>query len=51
MGYNITMGVKEIVWKAVDVINVAQGGEGTGGGMWWVFPAVPRLCRPHTLAK
>jgi hypothetical protein len=28
------MGVKEVGWKAVDVINVAQGGKGTSGGMY-----------------
>jgi hypothetical protein len=27
------MSVKEVVWMAVDVINVVQGGKGTSGGM------------------
>jgi hypothetical protein len=32
-GIHFTMGVKELGRKALDVINVAQGGEGTSGGL------------------
>ena len=29
-----TVGVKEMGWKAVDMINMTQGGKGTSGGKY-----------------